>query len=90
MRTPLCEKCKLPHPPLVDCVEAQAQQMKKLLLLIGDVGQCSRCHATIFWLRHSNGKAAAYTEAGLNHFVDCPYADEFKTKGGSRVGAQTS
>jgi hypothetical protein len=68
----------LPHAPLVDCLDAQKQVLIDLLFKIADHSDCKGCGAKVFWLTHKNGKKAPYTEAGLNHFADCPAADRFK------------
>jgi hypothetical protein len=77
-RTPICERCSHPHPPGDDCLEAVARGIRSLMLLIGDLDTCRACGKSIYWVRHLNGKCAPYTEAGLNHFIDCPRAQEFK------------
>jgi hypothetical protein len=76
-KQPLCDRCKLPHPPLLDCVEAMAANLRTLLLRVGTIDKCVKCGATIYWLRHLSGKSAPYNEAGLIHFADCPFAEEF-------------
>lgn len=50
----------------------------RLLTAVGDKGQCRGCGAEIWWLVHRNGKKVPYTAAGLNHFIDCPNAKDFK------------
>jgi len=45
-----------------------------------DVRPCARCGQAIAWVTHANGKKAPYTQWGHNHFVDCPRADEFRSK----------
>ena len=32
------------------------------------------CGQPIFWLTTKNGRQAPYTEIGISHFADCPYA----------------
>ncbi len=65
-------------------LERQLDEMKanvaKLLAAVGQRGACRGCGREIWWLVHSNGKRAPYTRAGLNHFIDCPRAKEFKRK----------
>ena len=39
---------------------------------------CKACHATIYFVRHRNRSLAPYTLDGLNHFLTCPDAKEFK------------
>lgn len=51
----------------------------RLLNTIGDKGTCKGCGATIWWVHHpKTGKGAPYTERGLNHFGDCPNAQNFR------------
>jgi hypothetical protein len=59
-------------------LHAVAENVRKLLANIGDSGICKGCHREIFWVKHRNGKAVPYTPQGLNHFIDCPQAKEFK------------
>lgn len=82
----ICENCNLPNNTahLHDCCEAQSAAMKALLTNIGDPGKCRGCQADIFWVTHKNGKKTPYTPAGLNHFIDCPAAKQFKGKECSR------
>ena len=85
--TNICQTCKLAHPFVVDgasvvelarCFVAQQDAMAKMLLHIGGPGKCRGCDATIWWVRHNNGKAVPYDASGLNHFVSCPEAKQFK------------
>lgn len=69
-------KCGLP-----ECVVAQAAAMLAMLKNVGQPGICRGCPAKGYWVTHYNGKATFYTEAGLNHFVDCPAAKRFKKEG---------
>ncbi len=74
-----CLRCQLPHAPEASCVDAQSGAMEKLLgLIAGSPVPCRGCRASVYWVTHKNGKRAPYTVAGLNHFVDCPAAKEFK------------
>lgn len=75
-----CGSCQLVHPPMIACSQAQAENMLGLLERIGARDSCRGCNRTIFWVHHVNGKNAPYTEAGLNHFIDCPKRDDFKRK----------
>lgn len=50
----------------------------RLLKQVGDESKCKGCGATIYWVRHKNGKKAPYTVEGLNHFADCPKAQSFR------------
>lgn len=56
----------------------------RLMKAIGaEPGTCRACGRVIWWVKHANGKRAPYTTEGLNHFADCPNANEFrKPKGG--------
>jgi hypothetical protein len=58
---------------LQDCIAAQKVAVRMLLSHVGKKASCDGpdCGKTIYWIRHSNGKLVPYTEAGLNHFVDC-------------------
>jgi hypothetical protein len=75
-----CKLCQIPHGPEVLCVHAQAEVMKRLLALVGNESACRSCGAVIFFVRHRNGKEVPYTGVGLNHFIDCPAADNFRRK----------
>lgn len=83
--TTLCPNCRLPHSELPGdttacCSGAQAEAMQSLLRNIGDLAQCSGCHALIYWVKHRNGKQTPYETNGLNHFISCPRADQFRKK----------
>lgn len=41
---------------------------------------CRLCQKPLVWVTHANGKITPYTPEGLNHFIDCQYADEFRKK----------
>lgn len=73
-----CRLCQIPHGPEVLCVHAQAEVMKRLIDLIGNQSTCRACERVIFFVRHRNGKEVPYTSSGLNHFIDCPAAQQFK------------
>ena len=56
------------------------QRMEFLLRLIAEeIRPCRACGAELAMVRHRNGKLAPYTMRGLNHFLDCPNAKQFKT-----------
>jgi hypothetical protein len=77
----LCEKCNLPHegtPGWEPCIAAQAAAMKALLANIADASVCRGCGWGIEWVTHRNGKQTPYDPSGLNHFVSCPKAKDFK------------
>lgn len=74
----LCRLCQLPHAVGVFCVYAQQVAMKKLLQKIAEkFCLCDACRVQLYFVRHANGALAPYTEAGLNHFIDCPDRDNF-------------
>ncbi len=75
-RTEICKDCHVPHPPLVECREALLANIRQVMLRIGKVDTC-KCGLTVYWIRHLSGKQAPYTAAGLIHFVDCPFGEEF-------------
>jgi hypothetical protein len=49
-----------------------------LLHSVADEAACKGCPATIYWVRHRNGKSAPYNVDGTNHFVTCPKSKQFK------------
>ena len=57
------------------------QRMETLLRNIAeDVRPCKACGAQLAMVRHRIGKLAPYTMAGVNHFIDCSKADQFRRK----------
>lgn len=82
-----CERCHLVHVADLDeddhakilqnCIAAQATAMAQLLQRSGKKATCG-CGAPIFFVIHTNGKQVPYTEAGLNHFVDCPQRERYQ------------
>lgn len=80
--TAICPNCQLPGAHLNGdyCAGAQAEATLALLTNIADKGTCTGCGATVYWVRHKNGKRVPYTTAGLNHFIDCSKADQFRKK----------
>ena len=67
-------------PPLED-------RLRRLLELTAeDSRSCKACGALLFFVRHRNGKTAPYTVDGLNHFLNCPQADQFR-RGAVHAGA---
>lgn len=62
------------------------ERMQRLLELVAEEKRtCKACTALLFFVRHSNGKLAPYTIDGLNHFVNCPQAEQFRK--GNKHGA---
>jgi hypothetical protein len=55
------------------------ERIKRLLTLTAnEIRPCKACQATIYMVIHNNGKTAPYTEDGLNHFINCPNAGQFR------------
>lgn len=54
------------------------ERIKDLVKAVGQEGQCRGCGRKIWWIVTKNGKKAPYTDEGLNHFADCPKANEFR------------
>lgn len=60
------------------CLLAVEKALHDLVKNCGTKGTCKGCHAEVYWIIHANGKTVPYTPAGLNHFIDCPNAKDFK------------
>jgi hypothetical protein len=67
---------------LEECIRAQGRTTRMLLMNTARPDKCRGCEAEIFWVRHLNGRSTPYTSAGVNHFVNCPKAADFKKQGG--------
>ena len=76
----VCKTCGLIHPPLIECMKAQADAMADLLLKIGGIDTCD-CGECIFWVTLLSGKRRPYTKAGLVHFANC--TGKFKDRRGT-------
>lgn len=69
---------------LVTLEEYERQLHKNIRQLLTNVAgepvvcRGSTCEAEVWWVQHAKGRRAPYTEAALNHFIDCPNADEFR------------
>jgi hypothetical protein len=61
-----------------ECCPGYEKAMADLLKNIGDRGVCRGCAASIFWVTHRNGKKTPYDPSGLNHFISCVKAKDFK------------
>ena len=59
-------------------LEKLKKNVVHMLNQTGTESKCKGCGARIWWVEHRNGKRAPYTETGLNHFIDCPKAKDFK------------
>ena len=65
-------------------LEQTVENLYKILGMIGDVGVCKGCGQNIIWIKNpKSGKLMPISTAnGVNHFADCPKADQFKKGGG--------
>ncbi len=69
------------------CIADLREAIGRLFRAIGaEKAQCRACGAEIWWVHHASGRKAPYTASGLNHFIDCPGADEFRKKRSSSSG----
>jgi hypothetical protein len=60
-------------------VQAEIEEaLVDLLRLIGTEGICRGCGAGIWWVRHANDRPVPYSRKGINHFIDCPNAKDFR------------
>ncbi len=63
-------------------VEQLEKRLRDLLSQIGRADTCRGCGKIIVWVMHRNRKWVPYTAHGLNHFIDCPNAKDFRKKQG--------
>lgn len=54
------------------------ERIKDMLKVLGREGACTACGKKIWWVKTKNAKNAPYTEEGINHFADCPKANQFR------------
>src|SRR6185295_12839027 len=66
----LCPTCRLIHPPMTPCVDAQAAAMTDLLGKVGRIHTC-RCGVPTFWVTAIGGKTIQYNRGGLDHSRTC-------------------
>lgn len=66
-----------PAPP-ANCPTPEDRMRRLLELTAEEIRPCRECQATLYMVRHRNGKIAPYTVDGLNHFLDCPFANNFR------------
>lgn len=58
---------------------AVARVIRRTLAIIGEEGVCDSCRAKIWFITNpKTGKKAPYSANGVNHFVDCPHADQHR------------
>lgn len=56
------------------------ERVEDLLEKIAEITRpCRGCGETVYFVRHrASGKLAPYTREALNHFANCPNAQQFK------------
>lgn len=55
--------------------------MRTLLNLVAkEIRPCRACGQQVAFVVHNNGRTAPYTFEGVNHFIDCPGAGEFRRR----------
>lgn len=79
--TKICLYCKMPgeHTDSVQCLQATQSTVMNLVKSVGKPGTCRGCRKDIYWITHSNGRHVPYDPLGLNHFISCSEAAQFKT-----------
>lgn len=61
-------------------IQVLRQEIRSFLNRMGSGGQCRGCGSMVIWVKHANGKNAPYDPTGINHFITCKKAKEFKRK----------
>lgn len=57
------------------------QRIEALLRNVAEeIRPCKACGVELAMVRHKNGKLAPYTMSGINHFIDCAKADQFRRR----------
>lgn len=60
------------------------KRMATLLQLVAEeIRPCKACGVQLAFVKHRNGKLAPYTIDGVNHFINCFWADDFRRKSGT-------
>lgn len=54
--------------------------IRNVLQGLGVPALCRGCRQSVTWVKHANGKNAPYDPTGINHFITCKKAKEFKRK----------
>jgi hypothetical protein len=69
---------------LVEQVRLEIEEaLRALLEVIAGHGTCKGCNAPIYWVKHVGKlEPVPYSHAGINHFIDCPQAKQFKRRHG--------
>lgn len=67
---------------LVNQIRDQIEEaLQALLELIGGPGRCKGCGAPIYWVKHvGKVEPVPYSHGGINHFITCPNADQFRKR----------
>lgn len=61
-------------------ISSEAEKRVEAILKIVAVRNrpCACCGVMLYFLLTASGKLAPYSKSGLNHFADCPQADQFR------------
>lgn len=63
------------------CIRWYRSNIEKLAEHLGwDESSCKSCKRRIWWTKNKNGKAVPISLDGLNHFADCPSANQHRSK----------
>jgi len=74
----LLKQAKDSYEKLYEELRSRIMNFEHLLKMIGDKGEYKGCGAEIYWLKSRKGKPMPITIKGINHFADCPKADNFR------------
>ena len=56
------------------------ENIVKLLNMITEPTECSKCHRKIWFVKMKSGKTNPIQDDGISHFAACPYASSFRKK----------
>lgn len=74
--------CSWAGPSLCSSCDAIQQSFKarvtRLLDMLAKPCLCKKCRKPIYFLTTKNRRSIPISESGLVHFIDCPYAGEFR------------
>ena len=66
---------------MADNIPTIEARMESLLRLVAEeVRACRACGAQLAMVRHRNGRLGPYTMDGVNHFINCPAAEDFRKR----------
>lgn len=69
------------HSECLDEIDRLRAGLKAVLERAAElIRPCKRCGEVLYFVRAADGAIAPYTAAGLNHFTNCPHANEFHRK----------